>query len=63
MSPREWPLGGELARVRGIEHHADPADLDTLAALSDGRSEDGVLHRPDATIRASRELYVARAPG
>jgi SAM-dependent methyltransferase len=44
-----------------LEHHADPADLAALDVLIQPDTEESILRRPDARMRAQRHLYVARA--
>jgi hypothetical protein len=41
--------------------HADPRDLEALDVLTDEYADEGIMHRDDARIDASRRLYVARA--
>ena len=41
--------------------YATAADLQALDELLDERPEQGVLHRDDAVLRATRQLYVVRA--
>jgi SAM-dependent methyltransferase len=52
---------GNLLRTRAqLAPHADAADLQALDMLVDEHADEGILHRDDARLCASRHLYVAR---
>ena len=51
-------LRGACERLDGV---GDPADLAVLRRLADPDAPDGILHRPDAVLWATRRLLVARA--
>ena len=66
-APLEAPVRrfahGQLERTAAqLESHASDADLKALGVLIDETADEGILHRDDAVLSASRHLYVARAP-
>jgi SAM-dependent methyltransferase len=53
---------GHLRRMRKIfEPALDPEDLETLDVLIDEDDPRGVMHRTDAILEVSRQIYLARA--
>jgi SAM-dependent methyltransferase len=52
----------QVTQSRGkLDDRADPADLSALDALLDQDAPDGIMHRDDVRISATRRLYVGRA--
>jgi SAM-dependent methyltransferase len=52
----------QMTQSRGkLDGRADPADLSALDALLDQDAPDGIMHRDDVRISATRRLYVGRA--
>jgi hypothetical protein len=51
----------QLRRMRMQLGHADPAAVELLDVLIDPDDGDGILHRDDVGLRASRRLLIAKS--